>query len=342
MEEKSVIWSIQYLRGVAALMVVWHHAKAQLPGLTVQFPSGFGAAGVALFFVISGFIMLVTAAKNQQSTLQFWMRRIKRVVPLYWLLTLLMVVLWLVKPSFFKSLTVSWATLIQSLLFVPHFSASFPDREWPLLVPGWSLNYELFFYCLFGLVIATPRRLWVISTSAILLTLVSLGCFVGPFDDALKRVYTSPLLLEFLFGVWIGSLWLKQRLSLPFWLSIAMILVGTILLVGQGFWSGGLLANGIGAACVVMGVLHPKIAALQSRSLRVLGDSSYSLYLTHIFSLGALRYCWVEIMPSGFATENGIIFMVTALSVSVAVGVIVFRYLELPMTRLSFRQNSRH
>jgi exopolysaccharide production protein ExoZ len=252
-----------------------------------------------------------------------------------------MVLLWLVKPSLFKSLTVSWATLIQSLLFVPHFSASFPDKVWPLLVPGWSLNYELFFYCLFGFVIALPRRLWVVSTSVILLTLASLGYVIGPFEDALKRVYTSPLLLEFLVGVWVGSLWLKKRLSCPLWLSIALILVGTILLIGQELWSVGPLATGIGAACVVVGVLAPQIAALQCRSLRVLGDSSYSLYLTHIFTLGVLRYFWIQIVPSDFGPEIGVIFMAVALCVCVVVGVAVFRFLELPVTRFSFGQHRR-
>ena len=120
--------SAQYLRGLAALMVVWHHARDQLVGLMQLFPNGIGAKGVDLFFVISGFIMYVTTANTQQSTLQFWWRRIKRVVPLYWFFTLLMVLLWIGRPTLFKTLSVSWETLIQSLFFIPHFSASFPDK----------------------------------------------------------------------------------------------------------------------------------------------------------------------------------------------------------------------
>jgi hypothetical protein len=68
-----------------------------------------------------------------------------RVVPLCWLLTLLMVAVALVAPGLFKTLKVQASTLAQSLLFIPHFSQSFPGVVWPLLVPGWTaqLTYHL-------------------------------------------------------------------------------------------------------------------------------------------------------------------------------------------------------
>jgi exopolysaccharide production protein ExoZ len=158
------------------------------------------------FFVISGFIMAVTSLGSTQGPWHFWRRRFIRVVPLYWVLTFLMVSIWFLKPALFKTLSPSWSTLAQSLLFIPHFSVSFPDEVWPLLVPGWSLNYEMFFYAVFGFCLALPVRLRVVALSLFFLALVFAGYAFAPVASAAQRVYLSPLLLEFLFGVWIGTL----------------------------------------------------------------------------------------------------------------------------------------
>ncbi|MBK9439999.1 MAG: acyltransferase family protein [Comamonadaceae bacterium] len=66
-----MILPIQYLRGVAALLVVLHHAREQLPGLGSLVQWTFGTSGVDLFFVISGFIMMVTAQDSAMKPLQF-------------------------------------------------------------------------------------------------------------------------------------------------------------------------------------------------------------------------------------------------------------------------------
>ena len=76
------ILSIQYLRAIAALMVVWHHAAGQVSGMSAQVPYMFGTSGVDLFFVISGFIMVVTTSGSSTRPVDFWRRRIVRVVPL--------------------------------------------------------------------------------------------------------------------------------------------------------------------------------------------------------------------------------------------------------------------
>lgn len=334
MEDRLTILPIQYLRGIAALMVVWHHAKEQLPGLSQMFPNGFGAKGVDLFFVISGFIMLVTSTSTQQGTLQFWWRRIKRVVPLYWLSTLVLVLLWVAVPNLFKTLIVSGETFIKSIFFIPYFSKSFPDKVWPLLVPGWSLNYEMFFYFVMGVLLVLPRNILVATLSGSLLTLVCIGYLIGPSENALVTVYTSPLLLEFLFGVWIGAAWLKGQIALTLVSSIALISVGILLLIEQNVrWlNPGLSA--IGAGFIVLGMLNPKISNYQSTFLRVLGDSSYSLYLTHIFTLGALRFLWNLVVPNQTSTEIGVLFMVCAMIMCVIVGLAVHSHIESKLARL--------
>lgn len=133
------------------MMVVWHHATAEVAMAPVfgKIPT-FGPLGVDLFFGISGFIMLVTTWDKPIGPAEFMAHRIKRIVPLYWLATLSMVGLAVVAPALFKTLKWDAATLTESLLFIPHYSLSFPGDIKPLLVPGWSLHYEMFFYVLFA------------------------------------------------------------------------------------------------------------------------------------------------------------------------------------------------
>src|SRR4051794_23602479 len=82
---------LQYLRGIAAMAVAIYHVQL---GVTYysEVPTGttsrFGAAGVDLFFVISGFIMFYIAAEKQPAPSKFLTARLLRVIPLYWLVTI--------------------------------------------------------------------------------------------------------------------------------------------------------------------------------------------------------------------------------------------------------------
>lgn len=257
----KVIVSIQYLRGIAALLVVWHHATNQITGMSEFLPSDFGVSGVDLFFVISGFIMVVTTAGSSITPTQFWSRRIARVVPIYWLLTLLMVCVALAAPGLFKTLRIEPLKLVQSLLFIPHFSASFPAFAWPVLVPGWTLNFEMFFYAVFGASLIVPLRwrLWVVSI--FFLGLAAIGMLLGPFESAVARTYTSPMLVEFVAGALIGARWTRQPWRLALWLSFVLIAAGATLLVLRDRGPLGPFSQAAGAALMVIGALDPQFSA---------------------------------------------------------------------------------
>ncbi len=325
-----VVLPIQYLRAVAAMMVVWHHAKGQFPGLDLLFPSNFGPSGVDLFFVISGFIMVAATAGQALTPWQFLRRRIIRVVPLYWLLTLAMVALALVAPSLFKTLKVSPATLLQSLLFIPHHSQSFADFVWPLLVPGWTLNFEMFFYVGFALSLFLPRG-GLAVLGGLLAALVVAGFALGPFESAAALTYTSPVLLEFVAGGLIAIWWLSKRHTLPLAMSLLFMAAGAALLVLRDNAMLQVFSQIVGAALVVMGALDARLCTWHNRLLKGLGDSSYSLYLTHIFTLGALRVVWAKLMPASFTIFTAGTFMLVSLLCCAIVGWLSYRWLETPM-----------
>ena len=262
----GVILPIQSLRGIAALAVVWHHATNQVAGMAAFVPWGFGVSGVDVFFVISGFIMVVTTWDRRITPTEFWRRRFLRVVPLYWLLTLAMVAIALAAPSLFKSLKVAPATLLESLLFVPHFSQSFPGNVWPLLVPGWTLNFEMFFYVVFGTLLVLPRTARMQTLVAALVGLVAIGTLLGPFENAAAQTYTHPMLLEFAGGALLGAWWKSGPRTLPAADALVLLAAGAWMLFLRDRGPLGAASPIVGATLVVAGALGDRFVSRAARS----------------------------------------------------------------------------
>ncbi len=133
----------QYLRGLAALSVLVTHAL-QWP--LTEINMGLlktGRLGVDVFFVISGFIITTIAGDGRIDPKQFLVRRAFRILPAYWAATLLITILAVAIPSQFRTTIPTIEGLIKSLLFIPSL-----EPKAPLLLLGWSLNFEVFFYLL--------------------------------------------------------------------------------------------------------------------------------------------------------------------------------------------------
>jgi len=102
-----MINNIQALRAFAVLNVVLFHALDMSNSYGYDFElfrilTRWGQNGVDIFFVISGFIMVYIQSQNQKSALGFIENRIKRIVPLYWSLTAIFVLLLYFIPSVFR------------------------------------------------------------------------------------------------------------------------------------------------------------------------------------------------------------------------------------------------
>ncbi len=149
--------SIQTLRALAALSVLFYHESSTK--FTV------GAVGVDIFFVISGFIMGTIGYR--ETPLDFMMKRIIRIVPLYWLVTAAVCLVSLI-PGVFHQFSCDLPSLLQSLFFIPYVNQA--GHIEPLMVPGWTLNYEMFFYAVFAVGLAIRRP--VVFSAAIMLVLV--------------------------------------------------------------------------------------------------------------------------------------------------------------------------
>ena len=152
---------------------------------------------------------------NRQTTpLRFMTNRIVRIVPLYWLLTLTVAAACLLAPHFFRGVVLTPDHVLKSLFFIPHFYPGMPSRIWPLLLPGWTLNYEMVFYLVFAVALLLPRRLMIPLIGA---------CSPRPSPPASSSIstvrsglfYTESLIMEFVAGMMLGHLWLHGRLKMP-------------------------------------------------------------------------------------------------------------------------------
>ena len=280
--------SIQFLRGVACCAVVFLHVRftAPIAGFEESW-ARLGAAGVDLFFVISGLIMATIA---KPSPTRFLFDRFWRVMPLWWVVALP----WLLFVPF------SWETLSATLTLWPVYS----EFTKPALGVGWTLSFEMLFYLTVALAVRFGWRL-----PLCLFGFALVGGLL--FDSAIFDWTGNPIIFEFLFGVVVARLPKEERLGLPL-IGLAALLFAvsplsiypwevainaSVAWIRTIFW-------GVPAALLVYGSL-----CAERRFAKVpvvLGAASYSIYLTHLAVVLALDLYW----PIEFALAVGAGFLV--------------------------------
>ncbi|MEM7766780.1 MAG: acyltransferase [Pseudomonadota bacterium] len=323
---------VQLARAVAAYAVVIYHIACEL-----SYKAGFDAApfivgkgGVDLFFVISGFIMVHITRAHETPT-GFFIKRVFRIVPLYWLATTAVLVLVAIRPWLVQPALVTPETLAASYFFFPMFDNNMEAR--PILFLGWTLNYEMMFYALFALALTVPRALRVPTVITLMLAVMVLAPLIP--HQAAALFYSQPIMLEFVAGCLIGAvLGTRQAATLfkrvPVWPVTLLGIAGFALAATQ---SGALprhLLYGIPAALVVFGLAAQDLyrTPLRASWLSRLGDASYSLYLLHILVFTVLSLAWFPLLGTGPAAQAG--YAATALAAATVVSLLSYRLVERP------------
>jgi len=326
---------LQLLRGLAALMVLVGHVIAEAEHYFAHpLPLSFAGdaipwtRGVDIFFVISGFIITLSAPRYVNQPLAFLWRRILRVAPLYYLFTTLMVATLLLMPGGAKDTILEQNQILSSYLFLPF--ERYDGRIAPVLSLGWTLNYEMFFYVLMALSLALPRPFLVISGLVASLAIASLL----PFTAAPFTFWTNPLMLEFLFGIALARAW-QYGLRWPSTpLALGLLVIGIALLILLDttplprFIAAGLPATLI-VACATL--------FCPDRALpgQIFGDASYALYLSHRFTLRAVTLLLLPLLPSGSWAAWA--FVALACTATVLIGFLVHLRVERPLLRILSR-----
>jgi peptidoglycan/LPS O-acetylase OafA/YrhL len=340
------IISIQILRGVAALAIVVLHAMHDAGQIATRAGGSFHApvlplgAGVDLFFVISGFVMVVASKRlfaQPDASRLFLGRRVARIVPIYWVVTSAFLLVMLARPGVLNSEAPTFIEIVKSYLFIPYLKEADGLMQ-PIYKLGWTLNYEMFFYLVFAVAVMFPAMRAVAGLSAFMLALVGLGLWLRPAPGPLN-FWSQAIILEFAAGMWIGLAWLKG-VRIGAWLAAALAFAGlAILLLAdpnavdfagvQRLWRWGLPAALIVAAAALLPM--PRLDASRSMgALSKVGDASYALYLCHPFVLRGLTILWEK---AGLGVQmNPWTYVAVATVLATLVSLPVYALFEKPVT----------
>jgi exopolysaccharide production protein ExoZ len=336
---------VQALRGVAAFLVLMAHLM-QIEARTAASPIlpgqlDWGMMGVDLFFVISGFIMVYITrdwrAGGGRKVPEFLFARVSRIYPLYWIISAALLAVWFIRPDLVFSSSPNEPQLLNSLLLVPAYA-------YPMLEVGWTLVYEMMFYCLFALILILPGRFRPMALF-VWAALVVLGNQLGgQAAGAIPFHLFSSLSLEFLAGAATALIYLRFHGSRP--LAYALITLG---IVGMGIWFfiGGPFQNEwprvllltLPACTLILGAAWlDRHGATAPRAAVILGDWSYSLYLTHLLSLVLLARLWTM---AGLQDVAAPILILTLVIFSLMVAGITYHLIEKPLIGVAKRARER-
>ncbi len=343
-KSRGTFLNLQALRAIAALMVVGEHCIYLWLSRAVGQPNANfwmnGAAGVDIFFVISGFVMTVSLpglAKYAHPIRTFLHRRISRIVPLYWLATTLKLLLIVLLPRLALHQGISWANVLGSYFFLPVANAD--GLVAPVIVVGWTLNYEMFFYLSFAIAMLFQKKTFGFLF-VFLGGLASASFFSRPSWPA-PTALASPMLLEFLFGVAIAQLAIHGRRPgrLVSWLALGIGFVAIMTVfphlpyesIGSR-WR--FLIWGGPAAAIVIGAvgLEEFYGNSLPRWLISLGDASYAIYLIQTFVLPVVGVAIVRLGLHGNVALG--VAILAGLPLSAIAGEIVHRFVEVPTLAL--------
>jgi peptidoglycan/LPS O-acetylase OafA/YrhL len=323
---------VQALRAVAALLVVAMHADQmwhmRLDPTHAEDFWRTGAAGVDIFFVISGFVMMVSA--RHLAAVRGWRvfawRRFERIVPLYWIATTLKVVSVLAAPALVLHTVLRPGDIVASYLFLPWHNAA--GEIGTILPVGWTLNVEMGFYILFAAALASGWGLLRLILPCLAVAAAA-SVFVTP-DWPAVALYCDPIVLEFGAGLCLGALTVRGR-NLPAAPAAIALVAGFALLLAVPPVLPRVLSWGVPAVLIVAGTigLEAWFRRTLPRWLLMLGDASYSIYLTHAFVLAALGAVLQRVglpLTGSFAIAVGVGCLLSAVA-----GVVCRLVLEVPL-----------
>lgn len=344
--------TVQMLRGFAASAVVLFHLlpfeQKYLTGATVL-PDTLvvGQAGVDVFFVISGFIVTTVSINHTgrlRDSLDFLMRRFWRIYPTYWVYYAILVTVYLAAPGLINHSAARPPSLPESF-------ALWPGSAPPLLLVAWTLSFELYFYLVFAglLCVISRSRLGIVLP--IWAGLVIVGRLaLPPHHTALMDLICSPLNLEFIAGCAI-ALWAPHSRRQIGLLVMVVGVAWSATLTGyvgpaapfQNVWLR-VVVFGCGAALIVAGCAvweRPGISRVPG-ALRRLGDASYSLYLSHLLTIGVIGLVWRHaiqriVLPASTSAPLHVVALLSAFVASVGIGLLSYRLIEIPLTGMMKR-----
>lgn len=345
---------IQAMRGIAALLVVmWHGSRYFSPygtGWPWRVFAPGARLGVSLFFLISGFIMVVTTKRCDGSpvyAIRFMIKRFARVWPPYFIATLLFVILIPSRLALYRAPDGPWQ-LLQGLFFIPAASTPTvaPVFAYPPLPVGWTLNYEMYFYAFFAVSLAFGRARWIAFIAWIFFSLVAVPHFMGsgvglsllPSISYGLQGYiglvANPIILLFAMGCLIGLIY-QSRIVVRNTVALHLAMLVAILMVVVQYATGFRGEHGISQwgltliPLLLIFSIASKTIPMSPPFATYLGSISFSLYILHPLVQEGFDHLAVR---AGLRAPAGVSAFFITTAAAIAVAALSHRYLELRLS----------
>jgi exopolysaccharide production protein ExoZ len=350
-------YSIQACRAVAAILVVCFHAGRNLAkpsyfGIVAEpinrlFDFG-GLAGVAFFFVLSGFIITHIHWNDWDSPKRlpnYIRKRVTRIYPPYLIVFVCVYTLALMTPSLRDTMPSDPVILLKSLLLLPQDPATVGGTGAPVLVVAWSLQYEMVFYVIVALAIVSR---WLFAAIVVLLAVNFAAQAAGGHEPFPFSFFANPRILLFGMGMAVavglrkGNSF-KRPLLVAGGAGIAFLWLGLVSEYGALRLSETILNLGYGAisSVFILAIIQAEQRrpnAFRNPRASLLGDSSYALYLLHFPLISILSKLVTRAGFSGLAAAIGSFVGISIACVLVA---LVFHvYVESPLLQLLARSSA--
>jgi exopolysaccharide production protein ExoZ len=336
------------------LVVLAHLHGIEKKYCTTDFmlPFEHGALGIDLFFIISGIVIASVTTDKFGSTRNaaiFLYHRLARIFPIFWIYTTITLIARHLNPLSAAADHAHPVNLLASYLLVP--------TQLPmLLLQGWTLTYELYFYLVFFLLLLlAPQRIapWLLALWGIMV--VGLKLWIGLSPYPLIQVLTSPSVLEFLAGCLLFHIYRRSRLHRAAGILIvlaAFLWLAAVLAYshhvhpGQPTWIADapwprLLLYGTFATVLLLGAIELERTALirYLPLLASIGDWSYSIYLSHLLVLELIARLASRLLPG--TNDSILIITLIGLPSTIIVGYLSYTFLERPVITRLYKPTQR-
>ncbi len=335
------------IRAIAALAVLVSHinmsfAQFNLPNLPTLDLAGFG---VTIFFSLSGFLItyLLLAEKGITQTIdipKFYVRRILRIWPLYFLYLLAAVA-----TANFAGVASPENGLLYYLFFIPNIPL-IAGNTFPFLAHYWSLGVEEQFYSFWPWVVKNSKQFFYFLVAFIFLFLI-LKVITNLIWGGYSIVYTFLYVTRFdcmaigAIGAWLLYYQKKELLRMmvnPVAESAGWITLGFVLM--NRFHTFSIIDHELIALVTVVLILNQcsgkgPLLNLETRALDFIGRLSFGIYVYHPLIIFLLASLFRNSLPDNYLLKLAFIFGLTFLA-TITFAYLSYRYFEKPA--LAFKE----
>lgn len=345
---------IDSLRGIAILGVIAVHVGLSIDGLSpaLESFSAFTSRGVQLFFMLSAFTLTMISVNRPFETTPFYIRRLFRIAPMFYLAMVAYIVLNGTEPTVFAPEGIGLKQILLTLTFLNGWSI---DSFNSIVPGGWSISCEAMFYLCFPLILRYVRsaRAAALASAASIVLALAWSTLIKTTSayEANEFLIGSFIrfsfifnLLSFLLGIFLYYIIsnkeraLIERGSVGAW----VLLIASILLLVAGGASGfSTFRNPLIASVMlvpfVYAVYLTRPTAIINPLIRHIGVVSYSVYLVHFAVLDFVGHPLMSAIGSLTPDLKFVVFFAVAVVLSTLLATVTYRWIELPFIELGRR-----